>query len=212
MTRSVRHFPVFTTLLFGVVLALIATLSSLRAEERLPEPELGDNGLHVQSWFHEGFLDLSEDLAEAKAQGKDLIIMVEQPGCPYCRELHQVNLRIPQIVETMKENYMVVQLDMRGSREVTDFDGETLEERDAVRKWRVAFTPTLIFIPGEEADSDGTIRDRAAMMMPGYFKPFHFDTMLHFISEDAYKGGDFQRYLDDRAARMRAEGKDVDIW
>ena len=37
--------------------------------------------------------------------------------------------------------------------------------------------------------------------------------MMHFIASDAYQnGGDFQRYLDDRAAKLRAEGKDVDIW
>ncbi|WP_417680093.1 thioredoxin family protein [Roseibium sp.] len=196
---------------FAIAGLLIATGAA--AADRLPEPRLGDNGLHIQDWFHEGFLELEDDLATAAEEGKDLLIIVEQPGCPYCREMHQVNLRIPQIVDGIKDNFLVVQLDMRGSREVTDMDGTAMEERDLVRKWGVTFTPTLIFIPKEAADGSGNAKERAVMVMPGYFKPFHFDTMMHFIASDAYQnGGDFQRYLDDRAAKLRAEGKDVDIW
>jgi len=197
--------------LFAIAGLLFAT--GAQAEDRLPEPKLGDNGLHIQSWFHEGFLELEDDLATAADEDKDLLILVEQPGCPYCREMHQVNLRIPQIVDHIQENFLVVQLDMRGSREVTDMDGTAMEERALVRNWGVNFTPTLIFVPKEAADGSGNTKERAVMVMPGYFKPFHFDTMVNFIASDAYEnGGDFQRYLDDRAARLRAEGKDVDIW
>ena len=197
---------------FIAVIALLVAPAAL-AQERLPEPALGDNGLHIQSWFYEGFLELADDLQEAADADKDLLILVEQPGCPYCREMHQVNLRIPAIVDYMKAHFLVEQLDMRGSREVTDMDGEAMEEREVVRKWGVTFTPTLIFIPKEAAGGEGTARERAVMVMPGYFKPFHFDTMMHFIAEDAYKdGGDFQRYLDERARKLRADGKDVDIW
>jgi thioredoxin-related protein len=182
------------------------------ASEQLAEPELGDNGLHVQPWFHEGFLELADDLAEAAEGGKDLVILIEQAGCPYCREMHQVNLRIPQIVGTLQDNFLVVQLDMRGSREVVDMDGTAMEERDLVRSWGVNFTPTMIFVPKEAVDGNGNLRDRSVMTMPGYFKPFHFDTMLNFIASDSYRDGDFQRYIDERAAKLRAEGKEVKIW
>lgn len=187
-------------------------LGAAHASEQLAEPEMGDNGLHVQPWFHEGFLELADDLAEAADDGKDLLILVEQAGCPYCREMHHVNLRIPQIVDTLQEKFLVVQLDMRGSREVIDLDGTAKEERSLVRSWGVNFTPTMIFVPKEAVDGDGNLRDRSVMTMPGYFKPFHFDTMLNFIASDSYRDGDFQRYIDERAAKLRAEGKDVKIW
>ncbi|WP_417667143.1 thioredoxin family protein [Roseibium sp.] len=197
----------------ALVIAFGACMMPVTAAEQLPEPELADNGLHVQDWFHEGFLELADDLEEAAAEGKDLLILIEQAGCPYCREMHKVNLRIPAIVDHIKENFLVVQLDMRGSREVVDFDGTAAEERDLVRKWGVAFTPTMIFVPADATDAEGTARERAAMVMPGYFKPFHFDTMMHFIAEDAYQnGGDFQRFLDERAKTLRAQGKEVDVW
>ncbi len=196
-----------------ILLAFFLLCTPLHAQDLLPEPKLGDNGMHVQPWFHEGFLELSDDLDEASGSGKDLLILFEQAGCPYCREMHKVNLRIPDIVDTVRSKFMVVQLDLRGSREVTDFDGEALEERDLARKWGVIFTPTLVFIPAEAADMEGDGKARAAVMMPGYFKPFHFETMLHFVADDAYRnGGDFQRYLNERADKLRAEGKDVTIW
>lgn len=194
------------------VLLISALTSQAMAEDQLPEPELGDNGLHVQPWFHDGFLELADDLAEAADSGKDLLILIEQAGCPYCREMHNVNLRIPRITEFMKEKFLVVQLDMRGSREAVDMDGNSMEERSLVRQWAVNFTPTMMFIPKEAVDGTGTVKDRSVMTMPGYFKPFHFDTMLHFIASDAYDGGDFQRYIDERAQKLRAAGEKVDIW
>lgn len=57
------------------------------ATERLPAAEVGEDGLHVQPWFHDSFLDLNEDLAEAHASGKRLVVFWEQRGCPYCKRL-----------------------------------------------------------------------------------------------------------------------------
>ena len=52
----------------------------------------------------------------------------------------------------------------------------------------------------------------AAAVMPGYFKPFHFDSMFEFVASGAYRDSQFQDYLGLRAERLRAEGKDVNIW
>jgi thioredoxin-related protein len=200
-----------TALLACLLLAMPAL-----ADETAEAP-VGANGLHTQAWFHEGFLELGDDLAEAADAGKDLIVLIEQAGCPYCRELHRVNLRDPDITATMKDNFMVVQLDLRGSREVVDFDGEAMEERDLVRKWGILFTPTVLFIPADAIDMSGDGKARTAVAMPGYFKPFHFDAMLHYVMDDAYKpdsehAGDFQRYLGVHADRLRAEGKEISVW
>lgn len=74
--------------------------------------------MYIQPWFHEGFLDLGEDFAEAEAQGKRLMVVWEQRGCPYCKRMHEVNLRIPRIVDMMKNDFVIVQLNLWGDREV----------------------------------------------------------------------------------------------
>ena len=83
---------------------------------RLEAAEPADNGLHIQPWFHQGFLNLQDDLDEASNQGKSLVVFWEQRGCPYCAELHRVNLAIKDIVDYIKQNYLVIQLDIMGSR------------------------------------------------------------------------------------------------
>lgn len=176
--------------------------------------ELGDDGLHDQPWFHEGFLEFSEDLAEAKADGKDLIVLIEQRGCPYCREMHEVNFERDDITSYIQEKYLVVQIDMWGSREVTDFDGQALEERDLVRKWRVSFTPTTLFFAwDDDATSPESMDQALVFLMPGYFKPFHHLSALEYVASDGYKDEpNFQRWLQAKADHMREQGQEVTIW
>jgi thioredoxin-related protein len=135
--------------------------------------ELGDDGLHKQPWFHDSFLEFQDDLAEARGEGKDLIVLIEQRGCPYCREMHEVNFQREDIVKTITEKFFVVQLNMWGSREVVDFDGQTISEKDLVRKWSANFTPTALFFAWDDPDNPpANMREALAFMMPGYFKPF----------------------------------------
>ncbi|MCB1417139.1 MAG: thioredoxin family protein, partial [Nitratireductor sp.] len=149
--------------------------------------ELNDDGLHVQPWFMETFLDLAEDKAEAEAQGRHFAVLFEQRGCPYCREMHQVNFARDDIADYVKANFGILQLNMWGAREVTDFDGEAMEERDLARKWNVNFTPTIVFL---RKDGSGTASQMEVLRMPGYFKPFHFISMFEYVAEAKYDGGE----------------------
>ena len=109
--------------------------------------EVNENGLHWEPWFSVTFKDVREDVAEAAAKGKRLAIIVEQAGCIYCAELHETVLSDPEVRDFITANFMVVQFNMFGDEEITDLDGEQMTEREAVRRWGVAFTPTIIFLP-----------------------------------------------------------------
>lgn len=186
------------------------------SDNRLPPPELGDDGLHKQAWFQETFLDLSEDLAEAAASGRRLVIIWEQRGCPYCKQTHEVNFRIPLITEYVKKNFFVLQLNMWGDREVTDFDGETTTEKKLARKWRVLFTPTFQFFPDTPEAARGKSGDEAEVhRVPGYFKPFHFYFQFRYVKEKGYESEpSFQRWLDGYGDRLREAGVNVEeaLW
>ncbi len=173
--------------------------------------EIGDDGLHIQPWFYQGFLELGADLEDAAAEGKGLIVIFEQKGCPYCRELHEVNYAIPDIVEYQSEHFLTVQLNMWGDRVVTDFDGEELSEKQLAQKWGVNFTPTLSFFPAEAAGA--TDREAAeAFRMPGYFKPFHYATGLEYLVSGGYLDTGFQRFARARFERMEAAGLNPSLW
>lgn len=150
-----------------------------------------ENGLHQQPWFAATFLDMSEDLADATADGKDLMILVEQTGCVYCQKMHEVNFSRDDIPAYIQEHFLVVQMDMAGTREVTDFDGQTLLERDLMRKWGVRFTPTTLMFATPEGTGDGPldIEKALAMALPGYLKPESHLATLQYVARDGYVNG-----------------------
>lgn len=170
------------------------------------EARLGDDGLHKQPWFSQSFLELADDLADATAEGKTLMVLVEQAGCPYCREMHQVNFARDDITSAITDDYLVIQLDLWGSREVVDFDGTAMEERDWIQKNAIHFTPTTLFFQSD----NGTPRE--VFRMPGYFKPFHHLAALKYVQSGAYATEPFQRYLQTVFAEFEAQGIDPNVW
>ena len=48
--------------------------------------EMGDDGLHKAPWMRDTFKDLREDLDEANAEGRRLVMIVEQRGCSLLQE------------------------------------------------------------------------------------------------------------------------------
>lgn len=206
---SRRQFGVMAT---GAALGVAATGHAAERKDRVA-PELSDDGLYYQKWFVNSFLDLQEDLTEAQQEGKRLAIIWEQKGCPYCKETHLVNLGIPKINEYVRDNFAVLQLNLWGSREVTDFDGQALEERKLARKWGITFTPTIMFMEESVEKVAGRPGNKVEVArMPGYFKPFHFINMFQYVKEKAYSKQHFQKYIQEKAERMRKEGKKVEIW
>ena len=142
------------------------------------------------------------------------MIVISENGCPYCAEMHAVNFEREEIVSYLEDNFMVIQIDMWGSREVTDFDGEAMEEKALARKWFVNFTPTTLFFAMDDPDNPPeSMRDALVFMLPGYFKPFHHISSLEYVATDGYKDQpNFQRWLQAKADHMRENGEEVNIW
>ena len=158
--------------------------------------ELGDDGLHKTDWMRDTFKDLREDLAEANAEGKRLAIIMEQRGCVYCTQMHEEIFPQPVLADYIRDNFFVVQMNLHGDTEVTDFDGEALSEKQAARKWGMLFTPTILFLP-EEVPEDQTAAQSAVAVMPGAFGLGTTIDMFTWVAEKRYEldnGEDFQRY------------------
>ncbi len=202
-----------TALAAGLGTGLLGAAGRANAATDRIEPILGEDGMYHQTWFLNSFMDLKDDLAEAAEAGKRFAVIWEQRGCPYCRETHMVNFAKPEINRYIRENFAVLQLDLWGSREVTDFDGEVLEERALARKWRIVFTPTIMFFADGVAAVEGKTGAEAEIVrMPGYFKPFHFITMFEYVKESAYENLHFQKFLMAKGQRLRDQGIEVNLW
>ena len=200
---------------FNRMLASAAALPLLGpgAAQAANEPVKGDDGLYKQDWFLDSFLSLADDVAEAAEENKHLAVIWEQNGCPYCKEMHKVNLAVPEIRDYIKKNFSVLQLDLWGPRKVTDFDGKEMGERELARRWNVNFTPTISFFPRmKEVPAGKGGKELEIARMPGYFKPFHFIAMFEYVSTESYKTMPFQRFVQARGDKMREEGKPVKLW
>ena len=155
---------------------------------------LGDDGLHKPDWLRETFLDLREDLAEAESQDLRLMVMIEQRGCIYCTRMHEEVFPDPAIDAYIRENFFVVQINMFGDLEVTDFDGEVMVEKDIVRRWGALFTPTIMFFP-HEVDQSLTAAQASVATMPGAFEKGTTLNLLTWVNEELYLADEpFQKY------------------
>ncbi len=94
----------------------------------------------------------------------------------------------------------MLQLNILGARQVTDFDGEVLAEKDLARKYDIRYTPTFQFF-GEDAIKLETLppKQREVARAAGYLQPDDFLSMFQFVREKAYTRQSLRDYLRARA-------------
>lgn len=110
-----------------------------------------DPGTH---FFDQSFGDFSEELANAKEQGKTgVLIMFEMDECPFCRRMKATVLNQPEVQDYFREHFLIFPVDIEGDLEIVDFAGRTVPQKDfALRQFRVRATPVFAFF-----DLDGKL-------------------------------------------------------
>jgi thioredoxin-related protein len=127
----------------------------------------------LPSWFTETFLDFREDVADAAKEGKRVMIYFGQDGCPYCRQLIEVNFSQKAIVDKARRHFLAINLNIWGDREVTWTDGTTLPEKRFAASLKVQFTPTLLFLDE---------RGRVVARVNGYYPPHRLEAVLDWVA------------------------------
>ena len=169
----------------------------------------GDDGIWHQSWFVQSFLDLREDFKEAATKGKRFAVFFEQRGCIYCTKMHTEVLAERYINDYVRENFDIVQLDLWGSREVTDFDGTKLPEKKLAERWGVLFTPTVVFFKDDLKGLDKQWGQplEVARMQLGIGAGTFYD-MFAWVRAKVYgRDRNFQRFHIERHEAREAEAK-----
>jgi thioredoxin-related protein len=169
-----------------------APLATLQAAGSVDEQLAFDDApleysLYYPAWFRLSFLQLREDLQDARSFGKrGLIVYFGQDYCPYCKALIEKNFGKRDIEQYTRNYFDVVAIDIHGSKSVTDLNGEVMSEEEYATRERVHFTPTLIFY-----DLDG----KEAMRLQGYHPPYQFRAALEFVADGHYRSESFSEYL-----------------
>ena len=155
-------------------------ISPLHAQ--LPSP----HAIDTPPWFTESLLELREEVRDAAAQGKHVLLYFGQDGCPYCTALMQTNFSQRAIAEKTQRHFVAIALNLWGDREVAWTDGRRMSEKALARELRVQFTPTLLFL-----DPQGAV----ALRLNGYLPPHRFEAALDYAAGLAGKGQRYEEYL-----------------
>ncbi|MFQ5644948.1 MAG: thioredoxin family protein, partial [Thiogranum sp.] len=119
------------------ILPALLLMGNLAASGAQPEPPqdvlqagLVNPGFHEQpAWFKHSFLDIREDISEAAAQGKRVLLYFYQDGCPYCKKLLETNFALRDVSDRTRKAMDVIAINIWGDREVTDLAGNSVSEK-----------------------------------------------------------------------------------
>ncbi len=188
MINVVKSFFLFTILLMSVAQA--------KTEGGLEAGMVNPGYVEQPAWFKNSFLDLDEDIEEAREASKRLMVFFYQDGCPYCKKLLQDNFGQRDIAEKTRKNFDVVSLNIWGDREMT-FSGVTSTEKEFAAALKVMYTPTLIFF-----NEEGKVILRAN----GYYHPAKFNAALDYVVGKHDQKESFRSYTA-RVSPVSSKGK-----
>lgn len=163
---------IWQRLLVSVCVCFIAAQAAGTEEVVKPGTFKGAKNTETPSWFKESFLDFEEDIDEATAAGKRLMLYFHQEGCPYCNALIEDNFTQSDIHDTVRENLDVVEINMWGDREVVQVGGKSFTEKTLAQALEVKYTPTLLFFNEQR---------KVALRLDGYYPPDEFRKALRYV-------------------------------
>lgn len=167
-----------TVSLFSILIMLMLSSTSGAAGARDP----------YKYFFNETWGDFQEELANAKQQGKDgVMIFFEMDECPFCHYMKQNVLNQPEVQKYYREHFLNFSVDIEGDVEITNMQGKPMKQKDyAFREHRVRATPVIAFF-----DLNGERIHRHTGKTSGIEE---FMWMGEYVVKDVYKEMSFTRY------------------
>lgn len=186
-------------LLAASLCLLLALLHTTVLAERMDNYRIAKRGtadLKYPAWFKESFLDLRDDLAEAKSAGKrGIIIFFSQKACQHCQAFLDTTLQEQDIGSKVQQQYDVIGLDIFNDIEVTGIDGVKKPIRDFAEAERARFTPTLVFYG---------VENERLLHIVGFYPPEKFRKVLAYIDGNHFSKMNLGEYLRQHTAQTSA--------
>jgi thioredoxin-related protein len=146
-----------------------------------------DSPLILPDWFKLSFLEIDEDIKEAKEKKKKgLIIYFGQKFCPYCKAQLEKNWGQDDIIKYTQKNFDVIAINVKGQRPVLDIDGKTYTEKTFSALKKTNFTPSILFY---------NIKGQEVLRLRGYRPPYQFRAALEYVADKHYTKETFRNYM-----------------
>jgi len=124
--------------------------------------------------------DIPAEVEAAAEEGKNLVVMFGQNGCPYCDKMHKRVLPHPKVAAQYGEHFVMFEINIKGDLEVVSHDGEATTEKQYASKMRARATPLFVFYGKDGKD---------VLRLTGYQEPGIFITAARYVSSESYKDG-----------------------
>lgn len=182
-----KPFPSLRSIVsvFSLCLWALALQAQAAGNDKSQGKFIGAKQTEYPDWFKESFLDFKEDVAEAAANGKRLMVLFTQDGCPYCNILVERNLSQKDIEQTIRKNFDVVALNMWGDREVASLGGKRYTEKTFAAALKVQFTPTILFFNEQ---------GKVVLRLNGYLPPARFKHAVDYVANKMEKRISYRDY------------------
>lgn len=144
-------------------------------------------------------------LARSKTQPAQdyLAVVFEELNCKACDEFHQ-NLAKSDSTKKLLAQLQVVQLDAHSNEKLITPTGEKTTASQWYEALKLTYKPAVVFF-----DKHGIEVIRKDAM----FRKFHFESIIDYVLTGNYQHQpSFQRYIEQKADELRAQGVDVNIW
>ncbi|WP_455219052.1 thioredoxin family protein [Kaarinaea lacus] len=178
-------------LLLYPVLAVFFIVSGSRVQaDTMDSYQIGGHGradIVYPAWFKQSFLDLRDDLDDARKAGKrGIIVFFSFKHCSHCEAFVSTTMSDPATMNRIQERYDVIALDIFNDTEVTDIDGNVTTIRNFAEASKARLTPTLIFYG---------IENEQLVKIVGFYPPEKFNRVLDYIDGGYHKKVKLSEYL-----------------
>lgn len=168
------------------ILWFFSFVSVVVASEQNAGAFLGAKTAEKPSWFKESFLEFEEDVAEAAAHGKRVMLYFHQDGCPYCARLVEENFTDAELKSYIQQHFDGISLNMWGDREVVSVGGKPFTEKTLAAALKVQFTPTLLFLNEQ---------GKVILRLNGYQSPEKMRKALAYVAQKQENEQGFTQYM-----------------
>ncbi len=148
----------------------------------------GGSSHEMPEWFKQSFLDMQEDVEEAKESDKHVMLFMSLKFCPYCTKMLKENFKEDAKLQSyIEQNFDVIGIDIKGSKEIAINEDLTLTEKEYAAHLKVQYTPTIIFL-----DQDNNV----VVRVNGYRSSQNFKYILDYVKNKEYKKMTLTQYVE----------------
>lgn len=142
----------------------------------------------MPEWFKESFMDMSEDVEEAKEEDKHVMLFMTLKFCPYCTKMLKDNfIEGTKNQAYIKDNFDVIGINIKGSKEIAVNEDLTLTESEYAKHLNVQYTPTILFLDQN---------NKVVVRINGYRSSENFKYILDFVKNKEYKNMSLTQYVE----------------